>query len=159
MVSILDIGRISKNVKIQGTDVPTYGITAQALVGILLNFPQLRKVIAEKSLDGDGLTEIVMQAPEAAAQIMAAGLDHPDDPQYIAWASKRSIGEQFELLSAIVSQTFPQGIKSFMDAVQHALDSAGARGWGPATKSPGLSSSASATATPPATPGDTPHAS
>jgi hypothetical protein len=149
MVSILDIGPMSKEVTINGVKIPVVGVSAEAFMGILFSFPQLRRVVAQKKLDGEMLTELVAQAPEAAAAIMAAGLRNGTDSQesLTAWARDRAAGEQFEILQATVEMTFPQGLGSFVAAVQKVLDSAGALGWGPDTKSPVPSSSASATGT------------
>jgi hypothetical protein len=157
MVSILDIGPLTEDVEIAGTKIPVNGISARAVFGLLLNYPQLRRVFAQKGLDGDMVQELVARAPETLAEIIASGLGHPDEEDYIKWAGNRSIGEQYDLLAAIFRLTFPKGPKSFLDGLQNAMASVGGPGWDQATKSQEASSAVSAPDTESKTAGDTPR--
>jgi hypothetical protein len=159
MVSILDIGPNTENVTIAGHDVPVVGVSARAIYGLLLNYPQLRRVIAQKALDSDMVQELLLRAPETLAEIIAAGIGHPNEEDYIRWASNRTLGEQYDLIAATLRMTFPQGIKSFLEGLQKAVASVGGPGWDQATKSPVPSSDASSMDTTSTDAGDTLHAS
>lgn len=139
MVSLVDIGPSKGSVTLRGQDVEVNGLTAVHIVGIMMQFPEVRKVFAEKAAD---LQLLISQAPLAVAMIIACGTGKEADAATIDVAQSLSVGEQYELLSKIVELTFPKGVKSFLDGVNAAMDSAGVRGWDQATKSPAQSSPA-----------------
>lgn len=140
MVSLVDIGPSKGAVTLRGQDVEVNGLTAVHIVGIMMQFPEVRKVFAEKAADVELL---VSQFPLAAAMIIAAGTGKEGDQATIDVAMTLGVGEQYEVLAKIVELTFPKGVKSFLDGVNAAMDSAGVRGWDQATKSPAPSSPAS----------------
>lgn len=140
MVSLVDIGPSKGVAEVSGQSVEVNGLTASHIVGILLQFPEVRKILAEKEAD---LQLLITQFPLAAAMIMAAGTGKADDQATIDVAQGLAVGDQYELLSKIVELTFPKGVKSFLDGVNAALRSAGVRGWDQAMKSPAQSSLAS----------------
>lgn len=147
MVSILDIAPISETVEIAGTPLAVQGLGAEDITRLLLVFPQLRKIISDRGLDAEGVQELVMQLPEAVAMIIAAGLGHGGDQDHIAWARKRSAGEQYELVKGALSCTFPKGLNALLDEVRNVQASVEGHGWGAGTKSPAPSNSVSAQGT------------
>ena len=140
MVSLVDIGPAKATVEVRGQEVDVNGLTANHIIGILVSFPEVRKILAEREAD---LQLLISQSPAAVAQIIAAGTGHDGEQETIEVASKLAIGEQYDLLAKIVELTFPKGVKSFLDGVNAAMASAGVRGWDQATKLPGQSSPAS----------------
>lgn len=140
MVSLTDIGPSKGKVEVRGQFVDVNGLTVEHIIGIITAFPEVRKILAEREAD---LQTLVAQAPLAVAMMIAAGTGHPEDKEHIEIASGLGVGEQYELMAKIFELTFPKGMQSFLDGVRAAMDSAGARGWDQATKSPAQSSSAS----------------
>lgn len=140
MVSLVDIGPAKGAVEVRGQQVEVNGLTAEHIVGILIAFPEVRKLLAQREAD---LGVLVSQFPHAVALIIAAGTGHADEAPHIEAASKLGVGEQYEILEKLVELTFPKGLKSFLDGVQSALSKSGVRGWDQATTSPAQSSDVS----------------
>jgi hypothetical protein len=137
MVSLVDIGPSKGTVTVRGQNVEVNGLTATHIVGILMAFPEVRKILAEREAD---LQLLISQFPLAVAMILAAGTGKESDDATIQVALTLGVGEQYELLAKIVELTFPKGLKSFLDGVNAAMDSVGVRGWDQAMKSPVQSS-------------------
>lgn len=137
MVSLVDIGPSQASVELRGKTVELNGLTASHLVAIMISFPEVRKVLAEKEAD---LGMLITQFPIAVAMIIASGTGKDGDQDTIDFAETLSVGEQYEIVSKLMELTFPKGVKSFLDGVNAALRSAGVRGWDQAMKSPALSS-------------------
>lgn len=140
MVSLVDIGPSKAQVEVRGQHVDVNGLTASHIVGILMTFPEVRKIVAEKDAD---LQILISQFPLAVGLIIAAGTGHEGEQETIDVAMALSAGEQYDIISKIWELTFPKGVKSFLDGVQAAMRAAGVRGWDQAMKSPVQSSSAS----------------
>jgi hypothetical protein len=133
MVSLVDIGPSKGTVDVRGQDVEVNGLTAEHIVGVLISFPEVRKILAQKEAD---LGVLIAQFPLAVAMIIAAGTGKADDKKTIEVASQLGAGEQYEILTKIVELTFPKGVQSFLDGVGAALKAAGVPGWDQATKLP-----------------------
>jgi hypothetical protein len=115
MVSLLDIADdVQKTVPIRGKDIPVHGLSANAIVALLKEFPELRALIAGRAMSLD-MDQIMQLAPNVLAALIAAGTGHPGDQQMIKAAGNLATGEQFELIYAIADQTFPQGLNSFLE--------------------------------------------
>lgn len=140
MVSLVDIGPSQATVELRGKTVEVNGLTANHIVGILISFPEVRKILAEKEAD---LGLLVTQFPTAVAMMIAAATGADGDKATIEFAETLAVGEQYEILEKIVEITFPKGVQSFLDGVNAALKKAGVRGWDQAMKSPVQSSPAS----------------
>lgn len=162
MTSLIDLGPLSKNVPMRGTEFRVVGVSAKTIFTLLQDIPELRLVIAGKKLDSEVISALIDSGGRVLAQVIAAGLGAMgDEPTIKAAEDNLAAGESAELLEAIVELTFPQGIKSFVDRLVAANQSAsvGGSGKAAATKSAVASTSASATATPQTSLGDTPPAS
>lgn len=133
MVSLVDIGPSKGAVELRGQNVEVNGLTASHIVAILLQFPEVRKILAEKEAD---LGMLISQFPLAVGMIIASGTGKDADQATIDVAMNLGVGEQYAILEKIVELTFPKGVKSFLDGVSAAMVSAGVRGWDQATKSP-----------------------
>lgn len=140
MVSLVDIGPSKGVVEVRGQSVDINGLTASHIVAILMQFPEVRKILAEKEAD---LGMLISQFPLAVGMIIAAGTGKAGDKATVDVAMELGVGEQYVILEKIVELTFPKGVKSFLDGVNAAMASAGVRGWDQATKSPAQSSPAS----------------
>lgn len=140
MVSLVDIGPSKGVVEVRGQSVDINGLTASHIVAILMQFPEVRKILAEKEAD---LGMLISQFPLAVGMIIAAGTGKAGDKATVDVAMELGVGEQYVILEKIVELTFPKGVKSFLDGVNAAMASAGVRGWDQATKSPAPSSLAS----------------
>lgn len=140
MVSLVDIGPSKDKVELRGQTVEVNGLTAAHIVELMMQFPEVRKILAEREAD---LGMLISQFPLAVGMIIAAGTGKAGDQKTIDVAMTLGVGEQYEILEKMMVLTFPKGVKSFLDGVNAALVSAGARGWDQATKSPVPSSLAS----------------
>lgn len=142
MVSLVDIGPAIGEVELRGKQVGIIGLSATHIIGILMSFPEVRKILASKDYD---LGVIISQAPLAVAQMIAAGTGHADEKEHIAVAETLTAGEQYEVMTKIFELTFPKGLKSFLGGVEAVGKTLGVPGWEAATKLPEQSPPASAT--------------
>jgi hypothetical protein len=140
MVSLVDIGPSKGTVEVRGHDLDINGLTAEHIVGVLISFPEVRKVLAQREVDLGGL---IAQFPNAVAMIIASATGHADEAAHIEAASKLTVGEQYDILTKVMELTFPKGLKSFLDGVQGALQQAGVPGWDQATNLPAQSNGVS----------------
>jgi len=144
MVSLVDIANVKlPTVPVRGQDVDVNGLTADHIAAIMFEMPEIRKIMSMKVADHEIVVALVARLPEAVALIIAAGTGHAGEKPHIDAARGLGIGEQYSLLEGILSATFPQGVKSFMDGVAALVNQSGARGWVPGMKSPEPSSGAS----------------
>ena len=158
MVSLADIGPLSKKVTIRNSDVMLRGVNVHEIFGLLEQFPGLKSVIAQRAVSGDLALSIIQGIPAAIGAIIACAADEGDNPKAVIGAQKLSVGEQTECLEAIAEMTFPKGVKSFVDSLVKLIDQAsGGRGWAAGTNSPAPSKSASAQDTESTASGDTPQ--
>lgn len=139
MVGLLDIVAVPTEVEIRGYKLEVGGVTARGIAYLLADFPELRKLMTGQELGEITPDRLMDMFPQAVAAIIAAGLGHPGDKGYITAAEKLSVGEQMELLKAIIPLTFPQGLNRFLDALDDLTSEVDVSGWAQATRSPGQS--------------------
>lgn len=156
MVSLVDIGPLTKDVPFRGNTIKVQGVPANALFHMLTQYPEMRKLLSGQFLEADLVQSLFALVPNVVADIIAAGLGNTGKTAEIEAASKLPLGEQYDLVYAIVDVTFPQGIASFVDGLSALARGVDARGWGQDTKSPVPSVSASRTATTSQTAGNEP---
>jgi hypothetical protein len=159
MVSLVDLGRLRKTVKLRGQDIEVQGLPAHFIVDMLATSNELRLVMAERAVSGDIIMALAAQFPHMLAQCIAMGVGKQGDAETIQFALFDLMpGEWIELMEPIVELTFPRGVKSFVDGltrlVRHVAPDAA--GWAAATNSPAPSTRASAQDIPPTRHGDTP---
>lgn len=121
MVSLVDLAEMKANVKIRGQDVEVSGVTADTLVRLMTEAPEIRRVLAGKALGEELAQNLLMQGPHIVAVIIAAGCGHGNDEKQIAGAKKLTVGEQAMLLNKIIEVTFPQGLGVFLDGLADLL--------------------------------------
>jgi hypothetical protein len=144
MVSLIDIADVSEEIEVRGSLVSVTGITANGIAQLLSQFPELRKVISGRS-DDMTAEKLMEAAPEAVAAAIAAGTGAPGDKAAEAKAAGLSLGDQVNLLDAIIRLTFPAGLGPFVEQLTRLANSVsltqspvavGGRTKGPAMKSP-----------------------
>lgn len=127
MVGLLDIVPVTKPIPVNGTDVDVHGLSVKSLARILMNYPELKNVIAGKGITADAIAKI---APNAIAAIIAAGCIDSNAPQNIITIAEQKAGElelenQYELLAAIIAMTMPGGVGPFIARLQTVADKMG----------------------------------
>lgn len=156
MVSLIDIGPLTEEVPYRGHKINVQGVTAMEIMVFLQNYPQLRRLAADKALSPGDIEALVASIPMLLAEVIAAGCGKFGDAPTIEAALRMTPGEGMLFLQPIMRLTFPQGVKSFVEGLNGFLQSAEGPGWGQATRSPGPSRSASPQDTDRTAPGDTP---
>ena len=121
MASLTDIAPSAKEVKVRGVNVSVTGVSIQGIALLLSRFPALKKVISGMDLKvtPEGLLSTV---PEAVAAIIAAGTGHPGDADHEAIAAGLTLGEQVDMLEAIVEATLPGGVGPFVEKAAAFLE-------------------------------------
>jgi hypothetical protein len=120
MVSLVDIAPSTRTVPIQGEEIEVTGVTAKGVASLLDRFPELKLLISGKEVNFtvDRIQEL---APDAIAAIIAAGCGYPGNKKAEAVSEKLAVGDQAELLGAIIELTMPQGIGPFVERITRLL--------------------------------------
>lgn len=161
MVGLLDIAPLTETVEVRGVKLTVTGITGEGLFHLFGQFPEIGKVMADRT-DDLSAGDLIKLAPEAVAAAIAAGTGNPGNEQAIAIAKTLSAAEQLELLEVTLRLTFPKGVGPFVETLMRLVKTAdvgaadAAIGWGRDTKSPGPSKKSSPSATPQTPSGDIP---
>jgi len=147
VVSLVDIVNAPQEVEIQGHKLKVRGISGEGVAYLLVDFPELRLAMINK---GEDLTPetLLRIAPKAVASIIAAGIGQQGDKATIDAARILPLGDQIALLGPIVKQTFPRGIRSFLEALEEFSREVGVHGWVAGTKSPEPSNNSDLEGTP-----------
>lgn len=146
MVGLLDIAAAVKEVELRGHKVKVTGISARGFVVLLSRFPEIKKVMANRSIADVSPERLMELVPEAIEAIIAAGMGYPGNDDAEKFAGEMGIGEQVTVLTAIIDVTFPDGIGPFVEqlhqfasGMEQSADAVS--GWAQGTKSPERSSS------------------
>jgi hypothetical protein len=141
MVSLIDIGPAKTVVQIRGHDFEVVGLAAQNIAEILLQFPELRRMLVQGDVGRDVIETLMMRIPDAVHLLVASacGVDVSDEKQRedaLVKVKNFTLGEQYDVIEAMLGITFPRGITNFLAGIQGLFEQAeGARGRVPATKS------------------------
>ena len=140
MVSLIDIVPQTRAVTINGgSEVELRGLGLRHIAGLLLRFPELRKLFADgaPALDFEA---IITTAPDAIGSIIAEAAGQPEAADNIADAM--SLDDCAECVGAVLALTMPDGLGPFMEKLGGLLGDAGRlAGRAPATTTPPLPSS------------------
>jgi hypothetical protein len=122
--TIFDIGRPSETVAVRGENGPVeiklVGLDFDALVGLVVEFPEIRGPLLGEALAVNPTGERVIEiGREALGAVIAAGLDAAGDARTRMAARKLPLGIQAAFLRAIYRLTMPEGPEVFR---QHLLD-------------------------------------
>lgn len=117
MANLRDIVRKRITVEIGGNGVEVTGLSGNA-IGHLLDRPELSQ-ISEKLTEGEdvvfSLGTLFDLGVPAVAAIIAAGTGNEGDEEVERMvAEDLTFGEQWELLEAVASATFPKGMDDFL---------------------------------------------
>jgi hypothetical protein len=139
MVSLVDIGPARKEITLRGQKVEMRALSMTFLTGLLRDSTELQALLAEKKIDGNIAMVLIANLPDMVAHCIAAASGKPGDAETVGFILlELSPGEWLTCLEAIIPLTFPQGVKSFVDALFQAGRSLGldVSGWEQAMNSP-----------------------
>lgn len=109
--SLLDVASAPRTVRINDLDVAVYGVSGKGLAAILGRFPDVAKMFSGIEPDKAVLMQM---GPDVLAAFIAAGCGCPNDDKAEKVASDLSVGNQLELVDAIIKISFPRGISPFV---------------------------------------------
>lgn len=107
MAGLLDIAPLAETVAIRGTAVSVTGLSACDIAALMARFPVLAEAIGGRAVTVDRL---VAMAPDAIADIIAAGTGAGGNDAAIAMARSLLPEEAADLLEAIIRVTLPRGV-------------------------------------------------
>lgn len=125
MVSLIDIVPQRRTVRINGgSEVELRGLGLRHIAGLLLRFPELRKLFADgaPALDFEA---IITTAPDAIGSIIAEAAGQPEAADNVADAM--SVDDCAECVGAVLALTMPDGLGPFMEKLGGLLDGGGLR--------------------------------
>jgi hypothetical protein len=120
MVSLIDIVPQTRTVRINGgSEVELRGLGVRQIAGLLLRFPELRKLFANgaPALDFEA---VAIVAPDAIGNIIAEAARQPDAADNIADAM--SLDDCAECMAAVIDLTMPDGFGPFMEKLGRLID-------------------------------------
>jgi len=124
MTSLLDVAPATKTVNVQGTKVEVRGVSVYGISLLMSRFPELRDLLSGK--DVEVTADILMDGvPEAVKAVIAAGVGEPGNEQFEAKAESLPVGDQFDLIQAIIALTVPEGVGPFVRKVRALLSQSG----------------------------------
>ncbi len=112
MVGLIDIVPATESVVAGGESVTVHGVSASGIAHLLGRFPDLLTLMAGKEI---GTEKLIAMGGEAVGAIIAAGCGYPGNSNAESIASRLPVGEQTDLLSAILRLTMPQGVGPFVE--------------------------------------------
>lgn len=107
MLGLIDIGELSETVPVAGRDIAVTGVTIEGIISLFVRFPGLREIFERR---GAKPADLMGQASEIVAAVIAAGTGAAGDAQTEAVAARLPAGTQLQLLEAIWRLTFPKGL-------------------------------------------------
>lgn len=110
MPSLVDITPLAYEV----AGVQVVGISGRKIGELIEQFPPLRKLLVERTVDAQTL---IKMAPDAVAAIIAAGIGKAGDKTEIAAADALPVGLQIEFLASIFKVSFPNGLSVAVEAM------------------------------------------
>ena len=131
MVGLIDIGDLTDTVELRGKQVELQGVSVAVITTLLASSDELRRIFAQKAVDGEIIANLISFAPLAVARFIAAGCGKVDDNATITFAlQKLSAGESTMILEKLIPLTFPQGLQSFVQGLAALAPESVKRGWG-----------------------------
>lgn len=157
MVSLVDIGPAKGEVTIRGKSIDVVGMTANDIVLLFNQFPELRRLVTGKA-DADVVASLFSGFGHLISQLVAAAIGKMGDKDEEVAATLLTMGEQWIIIEGSVTLTFPQGAKNFIDSLLGLVGGPdAASGWAQATTSLVPSPSALATDDPKKPAGEAPQ--
>lgn len=110
MPSLVDVARQTDTVH----GVPVYGVSAKGIAYLLGKFPELRALMAGRTVE---VEQLMAMGGDAIAAIIAAGCGHPGNAEEEAAAALFSADTQADFLEPILRLTMPKGVGPFVEKV------------------------------------------
>jgi len=124
MASLLDLAPQGARVLVAGTELRVYGISATGLAVLMSRFPLLRQLLTGAVID---VEKILALGGDVVAAIIAAGCGHPGNADAEKIAAVLPIGDQAEILGAIVKETMPGGVDPLAEKLKGLMSALGLR--------------------------------
>ena len=112
MAGLVDIAPVTEKVTVAGTEVEVPGVSAAGVAVLLHRFPELRKLMSGIEVAAEDLLKV---GPDALAAILAAGTGEPGNEKAETAAARLTLGDQADLLAAILRVTLPGGLDPFVE--------------------------------------------
>lgn len=110
MAGLLSIAPLTETVH----GVTVTGVSLAGVAHLLAKFPELRMLMAGKEVDAN---DLITLAPQAVAEIIAAGVGFPGDGEQVEHAQTLSLELQADFLEAILRLTMPKGVGPFVEKI------------------------------------------
>lgn len=111
MAGLVDIVPAVEVVEVRGLELEVSGLTVEGIGGLLLRFPELRKMFETRSLDLEALLKC---SDKLIAALIAAGTGSAANKAAEKAAAGLALGEKAEVLAAILRVTMPKGVGPFV---------------------------------------------
>lgn len=158
MVSLVDLAPIKETITVRGKEFELQGVPAIVIVDLLIEFPELRRIFAEKELRPDELSALITGSGRLTGAIIAAANGEYGNDEAMGIAARLPPGDIVKFIPAILRLTFPQGIQAFIEEVAALLPkTVDGSGWVVGGRSRAQFKPASAPDTHQMSRGDTPH--
>lgn len=133
MVSLVDIVPQTRAVRVNGGEIELRGLGLRQIAGLLVRFPELRKLLVAGAPEID-LDALIADAPDAVGTIIAEAAGQPEAADNIADALP--LEEIADCLFAIGELTMPNGPAPFFDRLNRFLGAGPGPDLGPLGKDP-----------------------
>ncbi len=124
MNSLLDVAPSTETVSVRNTAVAITGVSALGIASLMRRFPKIRDLFSgsDVELNAEVLLEL---GPAVVAAVIAAGTGHPGDQKHEEAAAGFPAMSQIKLLTAILKETFPDGLGKAVALLTDLAASAG----------------------------------
>lgn len=99
------------------------GLSINAIISIIKRHPEIIKIIQEEKADVD-FQKILDLGLDVVASFLAAGLGYPGDEKAEERCKNFKPDDAFDIGVAILDESFPNGVKSFLDKTSTLMTSA-----------------------------------
>jgi len=113
MSGIVDIVLPKRSVTLYGVEIEITGVKNKAIGELWDRFPQISDMAEAGKF---GLKELLSLDEEVVAAFIAAGTGRPGDPIAEAFARELPLGDQAELIAAILERTLPRSSGPFVES-------------------------------------------
>lgn len=117
MASFKDIGPLTATVNIRGKDYEVSGINADDVFDLIVDYPDLEKLLATKVKDFNPMM-LVRTMPKAVGMMIACAIGQKGNLEEVDLANKLGFGNQVKLMAAIFELTFMDGVGPFVDELK-----------------------------------------
>lgn len=122
MASLLDIVPPAAEVVVGGRTITVHGVSAGGIASLLARFPRLRDLLSGSDVESADLMSL---GGEIVAAIIAAGCGFPGNADAERVASLLPLGQQADVLSAIIEQTMPGGSGPLVEQISRLAGALG----------------------------------